>query len=128
MGPAPPTLAPPLPCLIPPNTTNTTTIITTTTTTTTHTQTHTHTHSHTHTHAHTPPAHPRRPSAHDLDFKSRRVVEFLRDKHPVRVVVTLSMPAWRAEEPLRREVFAHIVRAVSRGRGGAEWGVGAPAS
>ena len=63
------------------------------------------------------PTHPPHPYAdHDLEFKSRRVLDFLREKHTVRLVVTLNLHAWSAEEPARRLVFARILRAVRRVR------------
>lgn len=55
---------------------------------------------------------------HDLDVKTRKVVEFLTDGRPVRVTVSLTMVAWLQEEPARREVLAKVVRKV------AESGVG----
>jgi len=47
-----------------------------------------------------------------LEVKCRRVLDFLRDKHSVLLVVTLNIPAWSAEEPARRLVFSKILTAV----------------
>lgn len=49
---------------------------------------------------------------HDLNTKTARIVEFLKEGRPVRVVVSLTLSAWTQEEPARREVYARILRRV----------------
>ena len=51
---------------------------------------------------------------HDLDVKSAKVIEFLREGRPVRVAVQFTMSVWSKEEPARREVFSKIVQRVRR--------------
>ena len=58
---------------------------------------------------------------HDRDTKAARVVSFLREGRPVRVVVSLTPAAWTQEEAARRQVLASVVRAVATaGVGGAD--------
>jgi translation initiation factor IF-3 len=50
---------------------------------------------------------------HDIGIKAGRVVEFLREGRPVKVVVSFSSPnAGLKEEPARRDVMARVVRIV----------------
>ena len=50
--------------------------------------------------------------AHDLEIKSAKVIEFLKEGRPVRVSVSFTMSVWSKEEPARREVLARVVQQV----------------
>lgn len=54
-----------------------------------------------------PPSPPRR-AVHDLGVKASKVVEFLRDKRPVMVTVSLTPQHMIREEPGRRGVLAKV--------------------
>ena len=57
-------------------------------------------------------------SDHDLSVKVGKIVEFLRDGRPVKVIVSFTMSAWMQEEPLRREIMSKVVRKVGESGAG----------
>jgi hypothetical protein len=53
------------------------------------------------------------PAEHDLDVKTAKVIEFLREGRQVRVSVSYTLSAWMQEEPARRDVMARVARKVA---------------